>query len=220
MSNKSKISHKSSNNIKRNKNFNDFGQLMIDINNKIDDFIEDEKIRDKEKLEYYKKVKDLKDDISYRIKVMKILQEKEKRRDIERRDINKNYYILNYNKKSGEINPNTNNYINNYEKNELNRYGNPYNSKSFNNNRDMMPARISKNGMSMNNEYISVDNPKDYYKYQIYDRYKNDYKKYKNNIFKRTGSSFINSKEDSSDYKYNFGRKIRVSSSTDNIYNY
>ena len=203
--------------IKRNRNLNGYNQLMIDISNKIDDFIEDEKIRDREKLEYYQKVNELKDDISYRIKVMKILQEKERRRDIERRDINKNFYVINYNQKSGEINPNITNNINNYEKN--NRYGNPYNSKSFNNNRDMMPARINKNGISMNNQYISVDNPEDYYKYQIYDRYRNDYKKNKNNILKRTGSSYFNSKDDYSDYKYNNRKKIWVSSSTDNIYN-
>ena len=207
--------------IKRNKNLNGFNQLMIDISNKIDDFIEDEKIRDREKLEYYQKVNELKDDISYRIKVMKILQEKERRRDIERRDINKNFYVINYNQKSGEIDPNSNNNMNNYEINENIRYGNPYNKKSFNNNRDMMPARMNKNGISMSNQYISVDNPEDYYKYQIYDRYKNDYKKHKkNNILKRTGSSYINSNEDFSDYKYHNGRKIRVSSSTDNIYDY
>ena len=198
--------------IQRNKNLNGYNQFMIDINDKINDFIEDEKIRDKEKIEYYKKVNQLKEDIDYRINFIKLFQEKERIREIERNDINKNYYIINYNKNSGEINPNTNNYIYNYQRRY---YGNPYNAKYFNNNTYMMPARISKNELSMNNQYISINNPEDICKYQIYDRYNSDYRKYKNNTLKRTGNNFIKSNDN---LKYNNNKKFRVSSSTDNIF--
>ena len=208
--------------LKRNINLNGFNRLMIDINDKINDFIEDEIIRDKEKIEYYNRVNELKDDIVYRIRFIKMLQEKERKKDIERNDINRNFYIINYNKKSGEIDPNTNNYIYNYErKYDLPHYGNPYDRKSYNNDRYMMPARISKNGMSMSNEFITIDNRGEYYKYKIYDRYNNDYKKYKHNsILKKSGSDYINGNEDFINYKYNNNKRKRISSSTDNIFSY
>ena len=163
--------------MKRKNNLNGYNQLMIDINDKINDFIEDEKIRDKEKLIYYKRINELNDDIIYRIHALKILQEKEREKDIERRDINKNYFVINYNK------------------------------KSFNNDRTMMPAKYSKNGIAMNNQYISIDNPGEFFKYQIYDRYNNDYKKYSNDILKRNGSKSINSNENYLYYKNHNSQK-------------
>jgi hypothetical protein len=102
---------------------------------------------------------------------------------------------------------------------DLPHYGNPYDDKTFNNNyRKFMPAKMSKNGISLSNQYISIDNPSDFYKYQIYDRYRKE--KSKNNILLRSGSSLINEKEDYMKYKYNNknSRKLRVSSSSDNIY--
>ena len=196
--------------MKRKNNLNGYNQLIIDINDKINDFIEDEKIRDKEKLEYYKSINELNDDIIYRIHALKLLQEKEREKDIERKDINKNYFVINYNKKSGEVNYDSNNYINE-------RYGNPFNKKTFYNDRTMMPAKYSKNGIAVNNQYISIDNPGEYFKYQIYHRYNNDYKKYSNDILKRNGSKSINSNENYLDYKNHNGKKIRVSASSDNI---
>lgn len=204
-------------NIKRYRNLNGYNHLMIDINKKINDFIEDEEIRDREKILYYNRVNELKDDIDYRIKVMALLQEKERQKEIERSDKDKNFYIINYNKKTGEIDPNTNNYINRYENLH---YGNPYNVKAFNNDTYMMPAKFSKNGMSMNNQYINIHNPEDYCKYQIYDRYINDYKKenrIKNNFLRRSGN---NLNANIFGYKYNNYRKKSLSSSTDNLFDY
>ena len=48
---------------KRYQNLNGFNELMVDINDKINDFVEEEIMRDKAKLEYYEKMKQLKEDI-------------------------------------------------------------------------------------------------------------------------------------------------------------
>ena len=83
----------------------------------------------------------------------------------------------------------------------------------------MLPASYNKNGIAMSNEHISINNPNDYYKYKIYDRYKDDYKKYnKENILKRSASNFIINNDGYMNYKYNHGKKISVSSSSDNIF--
>ena len=70
-----------------------------------------------------------------------------------------------------------------------------------------MPAKYSKNGIAMNNQYISIDNPGEFFKYQIYDRYNNDYKKYSNDILKRNGSKSINSNENYLYYKNHNSQK-------------
>ena len=195
--------------MKRNQNLNGFNQFIIDINDKIDDFIEYEKIKDKQRNEYYNKVQQLKEDIDFRIYLMKLISEKERENEIKRKNLNRQFYILNYDKNSGEVSPN--NFLNPYERRyELPRYGNPYDKKVFNNNRQFMPAKINKNGISLSNQYISIDNPGEYYKYQIYDRYRKDYNN-KDNILQRSGSNFIKN-------KFNNNRRLRASSSSDNIY--
>ena len=91
---------------KRYQNLNGYNSLMIDINDKINEFIQEEELRDKAKLEYYETIKNLKDDIEYRLYFMKLLREKERLRDIERYQINKQFYVLKYDKNTGEVNPN------------------------------------------------------------------------------------------------------------------
>ena len=141
---------------KRYQNLNGYNSLMIDINDKINEFIQEEEIRDKAKLEYYETIKNLKDDIEYRLYFMKLLREKERLRDIERYQINKQFYVLKYDKNTAEVNPNRfkRYYLNN-------RYGNPYDTKSFNNINYMRPARMNKNGIAISNQYISINQPTD-----------------------------------------------------------
>ena len=79
---------------KRYKNLNGYNEVMIDINDKIDEFIQEETIRDKAKLEYYETMKNLKNDIEYRLYFMKLLREKERLRDIERYKINQQFFAL------------------------------------------------------------------------------------------------------------------------------
>jgi len=79
---------------KRYKNLNGYNEVMIDINDKIDEFIQEETIRDKAKVEYYETMKNLKNDIEYRLYFMKLLREKERLRDIERYKINQQFCVL------------------------------------------------------------------------------------------------------------------------------
>jgi hypothetical protein len=79
---------------KRYQNLNGFNELMVDINDKINDFVEEEIMRDKAKLEYYEKIKQLKEDIEHRLYFMKLLREKERLRDIERYKINQQFFVL------------------------------------------------------------------------------------------------------------------------------
>ena len=199
---------------KRYQNLNGYNNLMIDINDKINDFIEEEIKRDKEKLEYYNQVKNLKDDIDYKLYFMKLLREKERLRDIERYQINKQFYVLKYNKYSREINPRR--FERYYMNNNYKHYGNPFDYKSFNNEHYMRPARISKNGIAISNQYININDPKLYPKYDIYDKFKNDYKSHIKNILIDTGSSFFDTKL-SFKKKYD---KMSSSSSSDNIFSY
>ena len=204
----------------RNKNLNGYNKLMVDINDKIDDFIEYQKIKEMERIQYYNKVHQLKEDIEFELNFMKLLQEKEKEEERRRNDINRQFYILKYYNNSGEVSGE--NFLNNQRErknSDLPHYGNPYDDKTFNNNyRKFMPAKMSKNGISLSNQYISIDNPSEFYKYQIYDRYNKE--KSTKNILMRSGSSLINEKENYMKYKYNnkSGKKLKVSSSTDNIY--
>lgn len=197
--------------LKRGKNLNGFNQLMIDINCKINDFIEDEEKRDKKKLYYYQYINNVNDEIDYKLACMDILGEKERQRDLDRHNICKNYYVLDYNKKNGEINPNTNNYINNYGK-DVYRYGNPYDINSFMKNEYMRPGRLNRIGMAINNQFININHPSEFYKYQIFDRFDKNYRT-KNNILQQVGSYFVN--ENNYDRKY---KKIRPTSSSDNLY--
>ena len=205
----------------RNKNLNGYNKLMVDINDKIDDFIEYQKLKEIERIQYFNQVQQLKKDIEFELNFMKLLHEKEKEDERRRNDINRQFYILKYYNKSGEVSGE--NFLNNHRErknSDLPHYGNPYDDKTFNDNyRKFMPAKMSKNGISLINQYISIDNPSEFYKYQIYDRYNKD--KSKNNILMRSGSSLINEKDNYMKYKYNNknSRKLRVSSSSDNIYN-
>lgn len=205
----------------RNKNLNGYNKLMVDINDKIDDFIEYQKIKEIERIQYFNQVQKLKEDIEFELNFMKLLHEKEKEDERRRNDINRQFYILKYYNKSGEVSGE--NFLNNHRErknSDIPHYGNPYDDKTFNNNyKKFMPAKMSKNGISLSNQYISIDNPSEFYKYQIYDRYNKD--KSKNNILMRSGSSLINEKENYMKYKYNNKNrgKLRVSSSSDNIYN-
>ena len=197
---------------KRYQNLNGFNGLMIDINDKINEFIEEEIVRDKAKLEYYEHMKKLKDDIEYRLYYMKLLREKERLRDIERYEINKQFYVLKYDKNSGEVNPNR------FQRYYLNqRYGNPYDTKSFNNINYMRPARINKNGVALSNQFISLNQPKDIKRYDIYDKFRKEYKTHIKNILLDTGSSFFDSKLNFKKYD-KYGKRISFSSSSDNIF--
>ena len=199
---------------KRYQNLNGFNGLMIDINDKINDYVEEEIMRDRSKLEYYEHMKKLKEDIEHRLYFMKLLREKERLRDIERFQINKQFYVLKYDKNTGEINPNR---FNRYYLNH--RYGNPYDTKSFNNINYMRPARINKNGVAISNQYISINQPKDLKKYDIYDKFRSDYKNHVKNILLDTGSSFFDSKLNYKKYDIN-GKRISSSSSCSSILNY
>ena len=199
---------------KRYQNLNGFNELMVDINDKINDFVEEEIMRDKAKLEYYEKMKQLKEDIEHRLYFMKLLKEKERLRDIERFQINKQFYVLKYDKNTGEVNPSKfNRYYLNY------RYGNPYDTKSFNNINYMRPARMNKNGIAISNQYISINQPKQFEKYEIYDKFRNDYKTHVRNILLDTGSSFFDSKLNYKKYDIN-GKRLSLSSSCSNVLNY
>ena len=199
---------------KRYQNLNGFNGLMIDINDKINDYVEEEIMRDRSKLEYYEHMKKLKEDIEHRLYFMKLLREKERLRDIERFQINKQFYVLKYDKNTGEINPNR---FNRYYLNH--RYGNPYDTKSFNNINYMRPARMNKNGIAISNQYISINQPKQFEKYEIYDKFRNDYKTHVRNILLDTGSSFFDSKLNYKKYDIN-GKRISSSSSCSSILNY
>jgi hypothetical protein len=199
---------------KRYKNLNGYNEVMIDINDKIDEFIQEETIRDKAKVEYYETMKNLKNDIEYRLYFMKLLREKERLRDIERYKINQQFCVLKYDKNTGEVNPNR---FNRYYLN--NRYGNPYDTKSFNNINSMRPARINKNGITMNNQFISINQPTELKKYEIYDKFRNDYKTHVRNILLDTGSSFFDSKLNYKKYDIN-GKRLSLSSSCSNVLNY
>ena len=197
---------------KRYQNLNGYNSLMIDINDKINEFIQEEEIRDKAKLEYYETIKNLKDDIEYRLYFMKLLREKERLRDIERYEINKQFYVLKFDNNSGEVNPNRfkRYYLNN-------RYGNPYDTKSFNNINYMRPARMNKNGIALSNQYISLNQPKDFKRYEIYDKFRDEYKSHVKNILLDTGSSFFDAKLNFKKYDIK-GKRITSSSSSSNIY--
>ena len=197
---------------KRYQNLNGYNSLMIDINDKINEFIQEEELRDKAKLEYYETIKNLKDDIEYRLFFMKLLREKERLRDIERYQINKQFYVLKYDKNTGEVNPNRfkRYYLNN-------RYGNPYDIKSFNNNNYMRPARMNKNGVALSNQFISLNQPTDIKRYEIYDKYRDEYKSHIKNILLDTGSSFFDTKLNFKKYDIK-GKRITSSSSSSNIY--
>jgi hypothetical protein len=197
---------------KRYQNLNGYNSLMIDINDKINDFIQEEEIRDKAKLEYYETIKNLKDDIEYRLYFMKLLREKERLRDIERYEINKQFYVLKFDNNSGEVNPNRfkRYYLNN-------RYGNPYDTKSFNNINYMRPARMNKNGIALSNQFISLNQPTDIKRYEIYDKYRDEYKSHIKNILLDTGSSFFDTKLNFKKYDIK-GKRITSSSSCSNIY--
>ena len=199
---------------KRYQNLNGFNGLMVDINDKINEYVEEEIMRDKAKLEYYEQIKQLKEDIDHRLYFMKLLREKERLRDIERFQINKQFYVLKYDKNTGEVNPNK---FNRYYLNH--RYGNPYDTKSFNNINYMRPARINKNGVAISNQFISINQPKELKKYDIYDKFRNDYKTHIRNILLDTGTSFFDSKLNFKKYDIN-GRRISLSSSSSNILNY
>ena len=197
---------------KRYQNLNGYNSLMIDINDKINEFIQEEELRDKAKLEYYETIKNLKDDIEYRLYFMKLLREKERLRDIERYQINKQFYVLKYDKNTAEVNPNRfkRYYLNN-------RYGNPYDIKSFNNNNYMRPARMNKNGVALSNQFISLNQPTDIKRYEIYDKYRDEYKSHLKNILLDTGSSFFDTKLNFKKYDIK-GKRITSSSSSSNIY--
>jgi len=197
---------------KRYQNLNGYNSLMIDINDKINEFIQEEELRDKAKLEYYETIKNLKDDIEYRLYFMKLLREKERLRDIERYQINKQFYVLKYDKNTAEVNPNRfkRYYLNN-------RYGNPYDIKSFNNNNYMRPARMNKNGVALSNQFISLNQPTDIKRYEIYDKYRDEYKSHIKNILLDTGSSFFDTKLNFKKYDIK-GKRITSSSSSSNIY--
>ena len=185
---------------------------MIDINDKINEFIQEEEIRDKAKLEYYETIKNLKDDIEYRLYFMKLLREKERLRDIERLQINKQFYVLKYDKNREEVNPNR---FNRYYLN--NRYGNPYDTKNFNNINYMRPARMNKNGIAISNQFINMNQPQNFKKYEIYDKFRNEYKSHIKNILFDTGSSFFDSKLNFKKYDIK-GNRITSSSSSSNIF--
>lgn len=197
---------------KRYRNLSGYNNIMIDINDKINEFIQEESIRDKAKLDYYRHIKQLKDDIEYRLYFMKLLREKERIRDIERYQINKQFYVLKYDNKSGEVNPNR------FQRYYLkNRYGNPYDTKSFNNINDMRPARINKNEMALSNQFITINQPTDLKRYDIYDKFRNEYKSHIKNILLDTGSSFFDTHLNFKKYD-NKGKRLTSSSSSGNIY--
>ena len=197
---------------KRYKNINGYNEVMIDINDKINEFIKEETLRDQAKIKYYKEMRNLKNDIEYRLYFMKLLREKERMRDIERYEINKQFYVLKYDKNTGEVNPNRfqRYYLNN-------RYGNPYDIKSFNNINYMRPARINKNGMALSNQFISLNQPSDLKKYEIYDKFRDEYKSHIKNILLDTGSSFFDAKLNFKKYDIN-GKRMSKSSSCSDIY--
>ena len=197
---------------KRYKNINGYNEVMIDINDKINEFIQEETLRDQAKIKYYEAMRNLKNDIEYRLYFMKLLREKERLRDIERYQINKQFYVLKYDKNTGEVNPNRfqRYYLNN-------RYGNPYDIKSFNNINYMRPARINKNGMALSNQFISLNQPSDLKKYEIYDKFRDEYKSHIKNILLDTGSSFFDAKLNFKKYDIN-GKRMSKSSSCSDIY--
>ena len=197
---------------KRYKNINGYNEVMIDINDKINEFIQEETLRDQAKIKYYEAMRNLKNDIEYRLYFMKLLREKERMRDIERYEINKQFYVLKYDKNTGEVNPNRfqRYYLNN-------RYGNPYDIKSFNNINYMRPARINKNGMALSNQFISLNQPSDLKKYEIYDKFRDEYKSHIKNILLDTGSSFFDAKLNFKKYDIN-GKRMSKSSSCSDIY--
>ena len=197
---------------KRYKNINGYNEVMIDINDKINEFIQEETLRDQAKIKYYEAMRNLKNDIEYRLYFMKLLREKERLRDIERYEINKQFYVLKYDKNTGEVNPNRfqRYYLNN-------RYGNPYDIKSFNNINYMRPARINKNGMALSNQFISLNQPSDLKKYEIYDKFRDEYKSHIKNILLDTGSSFFDAKLNFKKYDIN-GKRMSKSSSCSDIY--
>ena len=197
---------------KRYKNINGYNEVMIDINDKINEFIQEETLRDQAKIKYYEGMRNLKNDIEYRLYFMKLLREKERMRDIERYEINKQFYVLKYDKNTGEVNPNRfqRYYLNN-------RYGNPYDIKSFNNINYMRPARINKNGMALSNQFISLNQPSDLKKYEIYDKFRDEYKSHIKNILLDTGSSFFDAKLNFKKYDIN-GKRMSQSSSSSDIY--
>ena len=171
-----------------------------------------ETLRDQAIIKYYEAMRNLKNDIEYRLYFMKLLREKERLRDIERYQINKQFYVLKYDKNTGEVNPNRfqRYYLNN-------RYGNPYDIKSFNNINYMRPARINKNGMALSNQFISLNQPSDLKKYEIYDKFRDEYKSHIKNILLDTGSSFFDAKLNFKKYDIN-GKRMSKSSSCSDIY--
>ena len=197
---------------KRYKNLNGYNEVMIDINDKINEFIQEETLRDQAIIKYYEAMRNLKNDIEYRLYFMKLLREKERLRDIERYKINQQFCVLKYDKNTGEVNPNR---FNRYYLN--NRYGNPYDTKSFNNINSMRPARINKNGMALSNQFISLNQPSDLKKYEIYDKFRDEYKSHIKNILLDTGSSFFDAKLNFKKYDIN-GKRMSKSSSCSDIY--
>ena len=197
---------------KRYKNINGYNEVMIDINDKINEFIQEETLRDQAKIKYYEAMRNLKNDIEYRLYFMKLLREKERMRDIERYQINKQFYVLKYDKNTGEVNPNRfqRYYLNN-------RYGNPYDIKSFNNINYMRPARINKNGIALSNQFISLNQPSDLKKYEIYDKFRDEYKSHIKNILLDTGSSFFDAQLNFKKYDIK-GKRISRSSNSSDIY--
>ena len=81
----------------------------------------------------------------------------------------------------------------------------------------MRPARINKNGVALSNQFISLNQPKDIKRYDIYDKFRKEYKTHIKNILLDTGSSFFDSKLNFKKYD-KYGKRISFSSSSDNIF--
>ena len=81
----------------------------------------------------------------------------------------------------------------------------------------MRPARINKNGMALSNQFISLNQPSDLKKYEIYDKFRDEYKSHIKNILLDTGSSFFDAKLNFKKYDIK-GKRISRSSSSSDIY--
>ena len=81
----------------------------------------------------------------------------------------------------------------------------------------MRPARINKKEIALSNQFITINQPTDLKRYDIYDKFRNEYKSHIKNILLDTGSSFFDSQLNFKKYD-NMGNRLTSSSSSSNIY--
>ena len=81
----------------------------------------------------------------------------------------------------------------------------------------MRPARINKKEIALSNQFITINQPTDLKRYDIYDKFRNEYKSHIKNILLDTGSSFFDSQLNFKKYD-NKGNRLTSSSSSSNIY--